>query len=56
MNTYISFCLILINDTQRTAERKRKNPKFSKLSKKTGDEVTANKRCQQNFGSRDINR
>lgn len=55
MNTYISFCLILTNDTKTTTERKekkkKKHPKFSKPTKKMGEELAANKRCQQTFGS-----
>ena len=53
LNTYISFCLILTNDTKTTTERKgkKKHPKFSKPTKKMGEELAANKRCQQTSGS-----
>ena len=53
LNTYISFCVILTNDTKTTTERKKKK-KFSKPTKKMGEELAAKKRCQQNFGSSEI--
>lgn len=55
MNTYISFCLILTHDMKTTTERKeKKKAKFSKPTKKMGEELAAKKRHQQNFGSSEI--
>lgn len=39
----------------RKKKEKRRN-KFSKLTKKRGAEVIANKTCQQNFGTGEINK
>lgn len=36
---------------QQQKERKKKHPKFSKPTKKMGEELAANKRCQQTSGS-----